>query len=40
MYITKEEVILVNYIIFLTEYKRIKDILDNITKLTEWFIII
>jgi hypothetical protein len=35
MYITEEEVILVDYIIFLAEYKKIKNILDNITKLTK-----
>jgi hypothetical protein len=35
MYITEEEVILVDYIIFLAKYKKIKNILDNITKLTK-----
>jgi hypothetical protein len=35
MYITKKKVILVDYTIFLAKYKRIKDILNNITKLTK-----
>jgi hypothetical protein len=35
MYITKKEIILVDYIIFLAKYKRIKNILDNIIKLIE-----
>jgi hypothetical protein len=40
MYTIKEEIILVDYTIFLTEYKKIKNILDNITKLTKQFTII
>jgi hypothetical protein len=38
--ITKEKIILVNYIIFLAKYKRIKNILDNIIKLIKQFMII
>jgi hypothetical protein len=40
MYITEEKIILVDYIIFLIDYKRIKNILDNITKLIKQFMII
>jgi hypothetical protein len=40
VYITKEKVILVDYTIFLVDYKRIKNILDNITKLIKQFTII
>jgi hypothetical protein len=40
MYTTKEKVILVDYTTFLIKYKRIKDILDDITKPIEQFMII
>jgi hypothetical protein len=32
MYIIKEKIIPIDYTIFLADYKKIKDILDNITK--------
>jgi hypothetical protein len=35
MYITKNKVTPVDYIIFLAKYKRIKNILDNITEIIE-----
>jgi hypothetical protein len=40
MYITKENVTLVDYTIFLANYERIKDIPNNIIELIEQFTII